>query len=114
VNHTLAYYGAVTLRNFLSNLSRNAVAQQVARELQSVTGAVSQCFSMRNVEHSVARSRIQVYFPQRIAATCSAIAQCITPPATFLGIFEPHSLQTDAQIYYRSKIFKVAESDCTV
>jgi len=27
---------------------------------------------MRNVEHSVAQCRIQVYFPQRIAATYSA------------------------------------------
>jgi len=92
--------GAVTLSNFLSNLSHNAIAKQVARELQSVTGVALQCFLMRNVEHSVAQSRIQVYFSQRIAATCSAIAQCITPPATFLAIFKPHSLQTDARIYY--------------
>jgi len=55
---------------------------------------------MRNVEHSVVRSRIQVYFPQRIAATCGAIAQCITPPATFLAIFEPRPLQTHARISY--------------
>jgi len=92
--------GAVTLRNFLSNLSRHTVAKQIARELQSVTGVVSQGFSMRNVEHSVARSRIQVYFPQRIAAACSAIAQCFTPPTAFLAIFEPRSLQTHARIYY--------------
>jgi len=61
-------------------LPYNSVAKQVARELHSVTGGVSQCFSMRNVEHSVAQSRIQVYFLQHIAATCSAIAQCFTPP----------------------------------
>jgi len=95
--------GAVTLRNFLSNLSRNAVVKQVARELHSVTGFVLQCFLMCNVEHSIARSRTQVYFPQFTAATCSAIAQCITPPATFLAIFEPHSLQTRAQIYFALK-----------
>jgi len=121
--------GAFTLRNFLSNLSHNAVAKQVARELQSVTGVAMQCFSMCNVEHSVAQSRIQVYFPQRIAATCSAIALCITPTAIFLAIFKPGSLQTHARIYYfalkrsryeafsslpGSKILKVAENDCTV
>jgi len=81
-------------------LSRNAFAKKVARELQSVTGVALQCFSMCNVEHSVAQSRIQVYFPQHIAATCSAIAQCITPSATFLAIFKPCSLQTHVRIYY--------------
>ena len=36
--------GPVTLCNFLSNLSRNAVARQVAGELHSVTWVVSQVF----------------------------------------------------------------------
>jgi len=72
-------------------LSCNTFAKQVARELQRVTGVVLQCFSMCNVEHIVAQSRIQVYFPQRIAAACNTIAQCT--PATFLAIFDPRSLQ---------------------
>jgi len=80
--------------------SVTCLVKQVARELLSVTGVVSQCFSMRNVAHSVARNRIQIYFPQHIAATCSVIVQCITLPATFLSIFEPHSLQMHAQIYH--------------
>jgi len=106
-------------------MSRNAVA----RELQSVTGVVSQFFSMRDVEHSVARSRIQVYFSQRIAPACSTIAQCIIPPATFLAFFKARSLRTHARIYYFAlklsgyeafsaflgkKIVKVSENDCTV
>ena len=35
---------------------------------------------------SVARSRTQLYFSQRIAAIDNTITQCITPPATFLAI----------------------------
>jgi len=81
-------------------LSHNALAKQVTRELHSATEVVLQCFSMRNAEHGIAQSRIQVYFPQRIAATCSTIAQNINPPATFLAIFNPSSLQTYARIYY--------------
>ena len=37
-------YGPLTLCNFLDNLSRNAVARQVAGELHSVTWVVSQFF----------------------------------------------------------------------
>ena len=55
--------GLVTLYNFLSNLSCNYF-----------------------VARSVARSRTQLYFSQRIAATGNTIAQCITPPATCLAI----------------------------
>ena len=36
------FYGPATLRIFVSNLSRNAVARQVARKLHSVTWVVSQ------------------------------------------------------------------------
>ena len=39
------------------------------------------------VARSVARSRTQLYFSQRIAATGNTIAQCITPPATCLAEF---------------------------
>ena len=68
--------------HFLSNLSRNAVARQVAGELHSVTWVVSHFF----VAQSAARSRTQLYFSQRIAATDNTIAQCIFPSATFLAI----------------------------
>ena len=37
-------YGPLTLSNFLDNLSRNAVARQVAGELHGVTWVVSQFF----------------------------------------------------------------------
>ena len=59
--------GPVTLCNFLSNLSRNAIARQVAGELHNVTWVVSQffCWAMRCT----------------IAAIDNTIAQCITPPA---------------------------------
>ena len=39
------------------------------------------------VARSVARSRAQLYFLQRIAATSNTIAQRVTPAVTFLGIF---------------------------
>ena len=39
------------------------------------------------VARSVARSRTQLYFSQRIAAIENAIAQCITHPATCLDIY---------------------------
>ena len=55
------------------------------------------CLAIFFVACSVARSRTQVYFSQRIAATCNAIAQCITPPATFLAIFEPRFQRAHAQ-----------------
>ena len=74
--------GSVTLRNFLSNLSLNAVARQVAGELHSVTWVVSQFF----VARSVARGRTQFYSSQRIAATGDTTAQCVFPSATFLAI----------------------------
>ena len=44
--------------NFLSNLSRNDIARQVAGELHSVTWVVLHFFVARNV----ARSRTQLYF----------------------------------------------------
>ena len=49
---------------------------------------VSQHGLSRNifVAHCVAQSRTQLYISQRIAATCSTIAQCNTPPATCLAI----------------------------
>ena len=37
------------------------------------------------VARSIAQSRTQPYFSQRIAATPNTISQCITPPATFLA-----------------------------
>ena len=81
-NDWMAYKGPVTLRSFLSNLSRNAIARQVAGELRSVHGLSRNFF----VTRSVARSRTQLYFLQRIAAIFNNIAQCITPPATSLAI----------------------------
>ena len=54
--------GSVTLRSFLNNFSRNAVAR------------------------SVARSRLRLCFSQRIAAIGSIVAQCITPPAAFRNL----------------------------
>ena len=74
--------GPITLRNILSNLSRNAFAWQVAGELHSVTWVVSQFFV---VARSVARSTAHLHFAQRIAASGNTTAQCITPPATFFA-----------------------------
>jgi len=50
--------GAVTLHNFLSNLSCNTIEKQVARELHSVTGVVSvvnvfQCATLSTPLHKV-------------------------------------------------------------
>ena len=67
----IAVKGPVTLCNFLSNLSRNGIARQVAGELHSETWVVSQFF----VARSVARSRTQLYFSQRIAAIDNSTAQ---------------------------------------
>ena len=49
---------------------------------------VSQHGLSRNifVARCVAQSRTQLYISQRIAASCSTIAQCNTPPATLLAI----------------------------
>ena len=38
---------------------------------------------------------------QRIAATCNVIAQCITPSATVLSIFETLSPTAHAQSFFR-------------
>ena len=52
--------GPVTLCNFLSNLSRNTVARQVAGELHSVTWVVWQFFFVaRSVARSITSQRIQ-------------------------------------------------------
>ena len=69
--------GPVTLCNFLSNLSRNAIARQVAGELHNVNMG---CLAIFFVARSVARSRTQFNFSQRIAAIDNTIAKCITPP----------------------------------
>ena len=45
--------GPVTLHNFLSNLSRNAIARQVAGELHTVTWVVSQFLLLREALHEV-------------------------------------------------------------
>ena len=67
--------GPVKLCKFFSNLFHNALGIQVAGLLHSVTEVASQVFFFVVVARSVARSRTQVYISQRIAATCSAIAQ---------------------------------------
>ena len=77
--------GPVTPCNFLSNLSRNAVARQVAGELHSVTWVVSQFFRCAKR----CTKSTQVYFSQRIASIDNTITQCITPPATCLAILQP-------------------------
>jgi len=78
----------------------NAVVKQVARELHNATVVATDVFMLRIIAHSVARSTTHIYIPQRIAATCDAIAQCITPPTTFIAIFESRTLQTHARIIY--------------
>ena len=69
--------GPVTLRNFLSNLSRNAVARQVAWITKYNMGCLANFF----VARSIAQSRTQLYFSQWIA-------QCIIPPATYRSFSE--------------------------
>ena len=53
----------------------NAIVRQVARELHSVTRVFSQFF----VAGSVARSRTQLYFSQRIAATDKTPLHSVSP-----------------------------------
>ena len=65
---------------FLSNLSRNAVARQFAGKVHSVNQVVSHLFF---VARSVARSRTQFFFLQRIAAAGNTTAQCITRQQLF-------------------------------
>ena len=68
------------------SLSRNAVVTQVAEELHGVTCYL--CNLSRNifVARSVARSRTQFYFLQRLQQLSIAVAQCNTPPATCLAM----------------------------
>ena len=98
------------------------VMAQVAGELHSVTGVVSQFFLLHGALH---KSRTLVYFSQRIAATFNAIAQRFTPPATFAAIFESRSLSehatfSDIDILIlapslpQPKMLQVAEENCTV
>ena len=72
--------------NFLSDLSRYAVATSVAEELHGVTCYL--CNLSRNifVARSVARSRTQSYFFQRLQQLSITVAQCNTPPATCVAM----------------------------
>ena len=105
----------VTLCNFLSNLSCNAVARQVAGELHSVTDGLSRNFF---VARSVARSRSQLYFSQRLAATGNTIAQCVSPlqhlVSQFYGSFNKgacaHILFFRSEEYWRDKLLRKLHS----
>jgi len=114
--------GAIKLCIFLIYLSCNAVAKHVVLVNCTVLPHNIFCVSLR-----IALQEVEL---RRIAATCNAIAQCFTPSATFLAIFEPCNLQAHVQIYHfalkrcgyirgvfslpRPKLSKVAENDCTV
>ena len=108
--------------------SAPCVATQAAHELHSVTGVVSQCVLLHvALQHS--EVELKSTFLQCIAATCNAIAQCMTPPATFSAIFESSTqleqeqflilyvnhLDSASQLSSNGRnILQVAEVNCTV
>ena len=70
---------AVLHCNFLSNLSHNAVATQVAEELHGVTCYLCNLSHNIFVACNVARSRTQFYFLQWLQQLPIAVAQCNHP-----------------------------------
>ena len=89
------------------DLSRNAIAE----ELHGVTCYL--CNLSRNifVARSIARSRTQFYFLQRLQQLSIAVAQCNTPPATCLAML--CSISQSGSLLYSprsSSVLRVAGS----
>ena len=98
--------GPVTLCNFLSNLSRNALRNKLLRKLHSVTGGfLTFFFGSRNV----ARSRLL------FATHCSNFQRHCTvyhPSATFLAIFEElYSIVHTQSLFTSTTILNLAPNN---
>ena len=74
--------GAVTLCSFSHNLCRNAIARQIARIIAQCNIPCNGLKRCQTIAETVAESRIEFYFPQRLQQIFLSIAQCNICPAT--------------------------------
>ena len=88
------FYGPVTLRNFLSNLSRNGIARQVAGELHSVTWFVSQFFLLREALHEVELSSTFRNGLQQLTTPLHSVSPLQQLVSQFYGSFNKGRMRT--------------------